>query len=66
MKTYRPDDWKNLYDCSVCDTEPEGCPGCGSNAFEAGYDRCLSDLEPLIRKIAPSSSLIDILYGEKK
>jgi len=36
---YRPKDWKNgSYDCSVCDTEPEGCPGCGSSAYEAGAD----------------------------
>lgn len=28
----------NNYDCSVCDTEPEGCPGCGSAAYQAGKE----------------------------
>jgi hypothetical protein len=26
------------FDCSTCDTEPEGCPGCGSSAKEAQRD----------------------------
>lgn len=39
---WRPPDWKNTsYDCSVCDTEPEGCPGCGNSAYEAGADAML-------------------------
>lgn len=29
---------RNPFDCSVCDTEPEGCPGCGTSAYEAGYE----------------------------
>ena len=35
------------------------------SAYEAGYNKCLEDLEPLIRKIAPSSKLIDILYPKQ-
>lgn len=43
---YRPEGWKNdSYDCSVCDTEPEGCPGCGSSAYEAGADAMLERLK---------------------
>ena len=39
---WRPEEgWENPYDCSVCDTEPEGCPGCGSDAYEAGADAML-------------------------
>ena len=34
--------------------------------YEAGADAMLTALEPLIRKIAPSSKLIDILYGGKE
>ncbi len=41
---WRPDDWKTEFDCSVCDVEPEGCPGCGSNAYEAGADAMLEAL----------------------
>ena len=33
-------------------------------AYETGYNACLEALEPLIRKIAPSSKLIDILYSK--
>ena len=32
------EDKDNPYDCSVCDTEPEGCPGCGAAAYEYGYE----------------------------
>jgi len=39
---WRPKGWKNdSYDCSVCDTEPEGWSGCGSSAYEAGADAML-------------------------
>ncbi len=40
-KSWRPKDWKNQYDCSTCDCEPEGCPGCGTNAYEAGAEAML-------------------------
>jgi len=33
--------------------------------FEMGVDAMLLALEPLIRKIAPSSKLIDILYSRE-
>ena len=28
----------NPYNCSICDTEPEGCPGCGTSAYVFGFE----------------------------
>ncbi len=37
-----------------------------ASAFEAGADAMLESLEPLIRKMAPSSKLIDVLYKKEE
>lgn len=37
------------FDCSVCDTEPEGCPGCGSAAYEAGSKNTLAKALPVLQ-----------------
>ncbi len=50
-KNNRPDDWKTEFDCSVCDVEPEGCPGCGSNAYEAGADAMLNEVALKLKEI---------------
>ena len=34
--------------------------------FEAGADAMLKALEPIIRDIAPSSKLVDIMYTKKE
>lgn len=65
MNTYRPPNWEkfkiagNPLHCFA----PEECT---NFAYEAGADAMLDALEPLIRKVAPSSKLVDILYGGKE
>ena len=63
---YRPDGWKNTsYDCSVCDTEPEGCPGCGNSAYEAGADAILIALKGIgVYKGMPEVKHYTDIYGK--
>ena len=35
------------YDCSVCDNEPEGCPGCGSAAYESGWTDAITKVNSI-------------------
>ena len=61
ISNWRPDNWVNPYGKSS--------PGfeyliIERRAFENGADAMLAALQPLITKIAPSSKLMDILYGE--
>ena len=62
---YRPQNYENPHIKEL----PDGNLQYGGQQyydFEAGYDKCLEDLEPLIREIAPSGKLVDIIYGENK
>ncbi len=68
-KSWRPKGWQCPYWTPPSDEdsigrkfrwEREGLSR--GEAYEAGADAMLKALEPLIRKIAPSSKLIDILY----
>jgi len=51
---YRPEGWKNPYW-----NKPF------SEAFETGADAMLEGLKPLIKKVAPYSKLMKILYREE-
>ena len=42
---WRPKELKNPYDCSVCDTEPEGCHSCGTLAYESGINDTINILK---------------------
>ena len=65
MKPYRPENWDNPY-LTQWHGEIPCIDGCDVEVFEAGADAILRELEPLIREIAPSSRLVDILYpGEE-
>jgi len=59
MKPWRPDNWSKYSNKQP----PSGSPN--TESFEAGADAVLEALEPLIRKIAPSSKLVDILYPDE-
>jgi len=62
---WRPDDFKNPYGdewfMSSCNHQYAL-----GESYEQGFNDCIQSLEPLIRKIAPSSKLVDILYEVKK
>ena len=64
---WRPDKekWEHnkFYDCMTL-TAGGGEPCNPYEVYEAGADAMLKSLERLIRKIDPSSKLIDILYKE--
>ncbi len=62
---WRPTGWKNPYLNPHWNDDGE-VSGMEADIREEGADDILKSLEPLIRKIAPSSKLVDILYkGEK-
>ncbi len=68
MKPYRPEEWEKLRDKLIkenCECIRCAIPLCQPLA-EATADAMLESLEPLIRRIAPSSLLIDILYSKEK
>ena len=73
MKPWRPSDWA-LIKRRMCDRRLAGgakCETCPANpqtcdvGAEAAADAILKSLEPLIRDIAPSSKLVDILYPKE-
>jgi len=53
MEEWRPKNWNNPYQDTGFDEE--------LNIYEAGANAMLEALKPLIKKIAPSSKLMDIL-----
>ena len=79
MKPWRPEGWDNPYREFDLDidklgekhislrvlSEKEAKEADKHVVFEVGADDILEALEPLIRKIAPSSKLIDILYPDE-
>ena len=59
---WRPDDWFNP--CFDEDSGGRKRASEGWGEYEDGADDMLKSLEPLIRRTAPFSKLINILYGE--
>ena len=63
ISNWRPDNWVNPYGGKS--SQSVDYLIFERKAFEKGADTMLEALKPLIIKIAPSSKLMDILYGEK-
>ncbi len=62
---YRPDGWNETALMIIGEMKMQGTVDLTRRSLiEEGADAMLMGLEPLIRKIAPNSKLIDILYGE--
>ena len=63
-RTWRPKDWNHKLLLNLARQESQDNFNHDAS-FEAGADAMIRALEPLIRRIAPSSKLVDIIYGDK-
>ena len=55
----------NPGDCSVCDCEPEGCPGCGTAAFESGLGAGRKDVVEWVTCQGGIMEFIDMYIDEE-